>query len=102
MAYKSRSVNFGAKKKNRFLGVCIVLTAMGITMTLGLLGGHIYIASSINKSTTSVETISQNTESLKAEVNTMQAEKESSQKELTILEDNLAKYEPVVIPDSMK
>lgn len=101
MAYKS-NLNFGAKKKNRLLGVCIAVTILGAGVTLGLLGGHIYLTSSINKNTASVETISESTESLKAEVQSVKEQKKASEDELLALEDSLAKYEPVIIPDSMK
>ena len=95
MAYRS-NLSFGAKKRNRLLGVCVALTI------LGLLGGHVYLASSISKNTTSVKAISESTESLKAEVQTVKEQQKVSQDELEIIQDNLAKYEPVIIPDSMK
>nr|WP_303244118.1 hypothetical protein [uncultured Cellulosilyticum sp.] len=101
MAYRS-NLSFGAKKRNRLLGVCVALTILGAGMTLGLLGGHVYLASSISKNTTSVKAISESTESLKAEVQTVKEQQKVSQDELEIIQDNLAKYEPVIIPDSMK
>lgn len=101
MAYRS-NLSFGAKKRNRLLGVCVAVTILGAGMTLGLLGGHLYLTSSISKNTTSVEAISESTKSLKAEVQTIQEQQKVSQDELAIIQDNLAKYEPVIIPDSMK
>lgn len=101
MAYRS-NLNFGAKKKNRLLGVCVAITILGAGLTLGLLGGHIYIGSSINKNTASIEAISERTDSLKAEVQSVKDQKKASENELLALEDSLAKYEPVIIPDSMK
>lgn len=101
MAYKN-NLNFGAKKKNRFLGACIAITILSVGMTVGLLGGHIYITSSINKNTANVETISESTDSLKAEVQSVKDQMKVSEDELVSLQDNLAKYEPVIIPDSMK
>ncbi len=101
MAYKS-NLNFGAKRRNRLLAVCVALTVLCAGTTLGLLGGHVYLKSSINKKMASVETISENTASLKAEVQSVKDKHQSSKEELEVIQDNLAKYEPVVIPDSMK
>lgn len=101
MAYRS-NLNFGTKKKNRFLGVCIAITILGAGLTIGLLGGNLFISNSISKNTASVETISKATEDLRAEVQAVKEQKAAAEKELAEVQDNLAKYEPVVIPDSMK
>ncbi|WP_054741056.1 hypothetical protein [Cellulosilyticum ruminicola] len=101
MAYRSNLI-FGTKKKNRFLGVCIAITILGAALTICLLGENLFIASSINKNTASIETISKTTEDLRAEVQAVKEQKVAAEKELAELQDNLAKYEPVVIPDSMK
>lgn len=101
MAYKN-NLNFGAKKKNKFLGVCIGVTIIGAGLTIGLLGGHVYLVTGINKNTTNIETISQSRESLKTEVEAVKKQQQQLQKELETVEDSLAKYQPVIIPDSMK
>lgn len=100
MAYKN-SLSFG-NKKNRLLGILIVLTIIGAGLTVGLFTGHVYLDTTINRSTSNVETISQSTQALKAEVETVKKQQTDIEKELAKVEDHLAKYEPVVIPDSMK
>lgn len=96
------TLKFGGRKKNHLLGICVGLTVLGAGITVGLLGGHIYLASSINKNTADIESIAQSTEDLKTQVQQVKEQQQESIDELTAVEDSLARYQPVVIPDSMK
>lgn len=100
----ARRGTFGAgrRKKNHMLGILVIVSIGACITTSVLAGTFIYVNGSINKNESAIETLSNDLTTIKDKVETIKGQEEEYKNQLQALQAELSKYEPVVIPDSMK
>lgn len=92
-----------AKKKRKYLfeGL-VVFTVMAFIVTAVLTGTIVTINSSIQKNEVEITTLSNELISLQNQIEEIQNQEKEYKNQLDELQGELSKYEPIVIPDSMK
>lgn len=90
------------KKINPVLGILMALTIIGFVVSCILIGTFLYINISIKSSTVMNEQLTVEKTNLESQVNELEEKKKHYSNLLQNLDDELAKYQPVIIPDSMK
>lgn len=95
-------IHFGTKKKNRFPLFCIILTGICAVSAGTLIAGHLYMYTQIKSNEANIETIKEKTTTIEQEIEVVKAQEATYNTELEKLNQELSRYEPVVIPDSMK
>lgn len=90
------------KQQERLLETLIItaIIAMCVMLILGV--GHIYVGSKIYKNQHTVEALSKELEGLESQVNDTKGKQDEYKKQFEQLQSQLAKYQDIVIPDSMK
>lgn len=92
-----------AKKRRKYLFEGLVLFTVGaFIVTVALAGSVLYINSNIQKNEVEITTLSNELTSLQKQIEEIQNQEKEYKNQLDELQGELSKYEPVVIPDSMK
>lgn len=99
---KNNTLGFGKKRKNYAITVLMMITGAAVVATSLLAGTFIYLNSSIKKNEASIATFSKEISSMQEQVEIIKAQEKEYKNKLEALELELSKYEPVIIPDSMK
>lgn len=99
---KNSTLGFGKKRKNYAVTVLMMITGAAVVATSLLAGTFIYLNSSIKKNEASIATFSKEISSMQEQVEIIKAQEKEYKNKLEALELELSKYEPVIIPDSMK
>lgn len=99
---KNNTLGFGKKRKNYAVTVLMMITGAAVVATSLLAGTFIYLNSSIKKNEASIATFSKEISSMQEQVEIIKAQEKEYKNKLEALELELSKYEPVIIPDSMK
>jgi hypothetical protein len=89
------------RKKNVFLILLITITLIGFVATAALTSGFFYVNKKIGENLVSIEAIKQNTLNLKTQMDTSEKNLEVNKKKLDILNEQIIRFQPVIIPDSM-
>lgn len=101
----SRKSTFGVGRRRRksylFEGL-VVLTVGAFVATTILVGIFIYVNSSIHKNEAAIATLSEELTTLQEQAEEIQSQEMEYKNQIDALQAELSKYEPVVIPDSMK
>ena len=90
------------RKKNHMLGVLVIISIGACIVTSVLAGTFIYVNGSINRNEAAITTLSDDLTTIKEKVETIKGQEEEYKNQLQSLELELSKYQPIVIPDSMK
>ena len=90
------------RQQEKFLETLMMTSLVALVVLLALAIGYVYVNCSIYKNQHSVEAISKELETLQEEIDTVQAERDEYKKQMDQLQAQLAKYQEIVIPDSMK
>ena len=90
------------RKKNYLFEGLVVLTVGAFVATTILVGIFIYVNSSIHKNEAAITTLSEQLTTLQEQAEEIQSQEMEYKNQLDALQAELSKYEPVVIPDSMK
>lgn len=98
---KRNTLHFG-KSNNRFYKSLLVITGGACIITSILVGSFIYTTMRLNKYNLVLSKISNEIDEMKARTNEMVEQEQEYKKELERLNQELAKYQPIVIPESMK
>ena len=98
---KRNTLHFG-KSKNRFYTSLLVITGGACIITGILVGSFIYTTMSLSKYNAVLSTMSNELDEMRTRTNEMMEMEEEYKKELERLNQELAKYQPIVIPESMK
>ena len=99
-----RKNTFGIrKKKKNYLYEGLIVFTVGASIGTAILGGiFIYINGAIHKNEAAITTLSNELNILQEQVQEIQSQESQYKNQLDTLQDELSKYEAVVIPDSMK
>ncbi|MDF2612345.1 MAG: hypothetical protein K0S71_131 [Clostridia bacterium] len=89
------------QKKNVFLMVLITITIIGFIATIALVSGFFYVNKMITTNQINIENIKQNTLQLQEQRSTSEENQELYEKRIVVLNEQLLRFEPVIIPDSM-
>ncbi len=92
----------GKKSKNYLFEGLVVLTGCSFVATAVLVGAFIYVNSSIHKNEAAITALSDELTVLQEKAEEIRGQETEYRSQLDALEAELSKYEPVVIPDSMK
>lgn len=93
---------YGKRKTNVFRVVIMTLTIMAILVTIGL-GIRFYILDkNIKENKLLITTTKKENSTLESQVPKLKEDTEKLQLQVEDLKDTLWKYEPIVIPNSMK
>lgn len=98
---RKSTFGFGRRKNYLFEGL-VVLTVGAFIATTILVGIFIYLNSSIRKNEAAIATLSKELTTLQEQAEEIQSQEAEYKNQLNMLQAELSKYEPVVIPDSMK
>lgn len=80
----------------------MALIMIGFVVSCILIGAFLYINISIKSSNIMSQQLTTEKAALKSQVEELEVKKEHYSNVLQNLDDELAKYQPIVIPDSMK
>lgn len=98
-----RKSTFGVgRRKNYLFEGLVVLTVGAFVATTILVGIFIYVNSSIRKNEAAIATLSKELTILQEQAEEIQSQEAEYKNQLDVLQAELSKYEPVVIPESMK
>ena len=89
------------RRRERMLETLILTTFGTVFVTLVLALGYVYINFDIHKNQHSVEALSKELVILQEEVNEAKLKQDEYKKQVEQLQAQLAKYQEVVIPESM-
>lgn len=95
-------LHFGSKKKNRLLITCAIVTGVCVISASALAAGHLYMHTQIKSNETNIEEIKASTAAVEQEIEVVKSQEATYHEQLDKLNQELSRYEPVVIPDSMK
>lgn len=98
---KRNNLHFG-KSKNRLYTALLWVTGGACIVTSILLGSFVYTTMSINKHNVTLNKLSSEIDEMKSIAEGMMEQEKEYKKQLEGLNQELAKYEPIVIPESMK
>lgn len=90
------------KQQENLLEVLIITTVIAMGVLLILVVSHVCVNVNISKNQKAVETLSKEVSSLQEEIDTTQTKYDEYKKQMDQLQAQLAKYQDVVIPDSMQ
>ena len=90
------------RRRINYKGISMILVAVSAIVFTGSLTSGYFIKKNIKKAEASIESIEKDKMNLEEELNTLQEKTEELEKEAEALEEILWRYEPVIIPDSMK
>ena len=99
MTYYINSRN--RRKKNIFLIVVITITLIGFIATAALLGGFFCVNKMIGEDLIKVTTIKESNVSLNKGLEDSKGNLQTYEKKLRVLNEELLRFEAVIIPDSM-
>lgn len=99
---RNSTLGFGKKRKNYAVTVLMIITAAAVVATLLLASTFIYLNSRIKKNEASIATFSKEIANMQEKVEGIKAQESEYKSKLQALELEISKYEPVIIPDSMK
>ncbi len=94
-------MHFG-KRKNRLFTTLLWITGVACVVTSALVGSFIYTHLNLNKYQVTINQLSSELDELENLTNKMVEQEEEYKNKLDTLNQELAKYEPIVIPESMK
>lgn len=98
-----RKSTFGVgRRKNYLFEGLVVLTVGACVATTILVGIFIYVNSSIRKNEAAIATLSEELTILQEQAEEIQSQEVEYKNQLDVLQAELSKYKPVIIPDSMK
>ncbi|MBU3804187.1 MAG: hypothetical protein H9872_05485 [Candidatus Cellulosilyticum pullistercoris] len=90
------------RRKNYLFEGLVVLTIGTFITTTVLVGVFIYINGSIHKNEAAITTLSDELTILQEQAEAIKKQETEYKNQLDAIQGELSKYEPVVIPDSMK
>lgn len=99
---RRRKSSTGRRKKNYLFEGLVVLTVGSFVATTVLVGAFIYVNGSIQKNEAAITALSDELTILQEKAEEIQGQETEYRSQLDALQAELSKYEPVVIPDSMK
>ena len=99
---KRKTFGAGRRRKNYLFEGLVVLTGCSFVATAALSGAIIYVNSSIHKNEAAITALSGELTILQEKAAEIQGQETEYRSQLDALQAELSKYEPVVIPDSMK
>lgn len=99
---RNSTLGFSKKKKNDAVTVLMIITFGTLIVTSLLVGTFIYLNSSIHKNEASIATFSKEISSMQEQIEIIKEQEAEYKSKLEALELELSKYEPVIIPDSMR
>lgn len=95
-------INRGKRqKKNIFLITLKIITLIGIIATATLVSGFFYVDRMIEERLVNIEAVKQNTIDFKNEISSSKEKIELNEKQAEVLNKEILRFEPVVIPESM-
>ncbi len=99
---KSNHIYLSSNKESRIFPIMIVCTTLACIITIILVGSFIYTSSKVNQNLTDIDNL--NTEILELEkiIEEIRVKEEQYKKDINDMNQELSKYEPIVIPESMK
>jgi len=89
------------RKKNVFLIILITITIIGFITTISLVSSFFHINKMIEKNLVNIETVKQETTDSQKKMGLSKEKVELYGKKLDVLNEQLLRFEPVIIPDSM-
>lgn len=89
-------------RRNVFSRILVIIISIAVLSTCILAGSYIYMNIHIKNNRADIETYKQETKVLETEMQTAKEKEEQYKKQAEILSDQLTRYAPIVIPDSMK
>ena len=98
---RKNNLHFG-KSKNRLFATLLWITGGACVVTSILVGSFIYTHISLNKYHVTMKQLASELDELDGLTNKIIDQEEEYKKQLDTLSQELAKYEPIVIPESMK
>ncbi len=98
---RRNDIHFG-KRKNRLFTTLLWITGVACVVTSVLVGSYIYTHINLNKYQVTINQLSSELDDLENMTDQMVEQEEEYKNKLDILNQELAKYEPIVIPESMK
>lgn len=99
---KKNTFGMGKRKKNRLFVGLVVITGIAFTATAVLAGTFVYVNGSIHKNEKAINALSEELTILEQKAEEVKAREAEYKDKLDKLQAELSKYEPIVIPDSMK
>lgn len=90
------------KTKNKWDKILLWITGVACVVTSIFMASFVYTTMSLNKYNVRLKEVSNEIEQIKSATDEMIEQEKQYKKQLERLEQELAQYKPIVIPDSMK
>ena len=90
------------KRLGKILEILMMVSLVALGVLSALAVGYVYVNCSIYKNQHSVEIMSKELETLQQQIDTVEIEREEYKKQMDALQAQLAKYQEIIIPDSMQ
>ncbi len=99
---KKNTLYSNTRKKNRAYPIMIGVTVFTCIVTVVITGSYVYTTSSMNKYQRSINELKVEIDNLEKSTNEIKVQEEEYKNKIDSITQELSKYEPIVIPDSMK
>ena len=99
---KKNKLYSNRRKKKRLFPVMIGITVFACIITIVVAGGYMYTSSSMNKYQQVINELTVEIDSLEKNTNEIKMQEEEYKNKINSITQELSKYEPIVIPESMK
>ncbi len=99
----SKKVYYGRdRKKNNFGTVIAIITSIIVLATVILASSYIYVNMQIRSNDKKITKIKQEVETINRDIESIKTKQDEYEKRAEELDVQLANFQPIVIPDSLK
>ncbi len=99
---KKHKIYSHSRKKKRLLPIMMGITVLTCMVSVIITGSYLYTSSSMNKYQKAINNLSVEIDDLEKSTNEISMQEEEYKNKIDSIAKELSKYEPIVIPDSMK
>ena len=93
---------FSTKKRTKVFPIMLVITFFACLTTIATSGVYMYTRASMNKYQKSVDELTLEKYNLEKSTNAIEVQEEEYKNKINSIREELSKYQPIVIPESMK
>lgn len=90
------------RKGNKIFPIMVVTTIFACIVTVIIAGSYMYTSSSLSKYEKAISELTLEIDVLEKNTNEIKAQEEEYKNKINSVAEELSKYEPIVIPESMK
>ena len=93
---------FSGRKKKRIFPIMLGITIFTCITTIATAGVYMYTKSSMEKYQKSIDELTLEIDKLEKNTNEIEVQEEEYKNKINSISEELSKYQPIVIPESMK